>query len=371
MKNDLRIGLAIWRKITNRNFAFAQFFFFLISGLLTVTYLNPRFIERINTVFSADANKILLALTILHTLISCIAVEQAIGESYHRNKHLFYQLSLNRRAECICTLLQKIGWYYYFMIVLLAIWNTAILKIRFVFPIASLLFIIGSTLDYYKAEARILDGKPSISYQVHRLFYWKKRTNASAAASQKSGKFCAAFFRKHPFIELMTITIRGFYQYKSLATAKLLLILFLFYCQNIQVLGEKIFLLSTAFLILLNDRYWREESRNFSCFSSIGIPMNKYIFVHFLAGICFNLTVPVLIFLNASGSVKAVILNALLLCCMIFFWYLSQIYLYLKAGQDNSLLTLFGSIILLILGAIPGINVLLTIRIYKQIVTLL
>ncbi len=86
--------------------------------------------------------------------------------------------------------------------------------------------------------------------------------------------------------------------------------------------------------------------------------MNKYIFVHFLAGICFNLTIPVLIFLNASGSVKAVILNALLLCCMIFFWYLSQIYLYLKAGQDNSLLTLFGSIILLILGAIPGINVL-------------
>ena len=56
---------------------------------------------------------------------------------------------------------------------------------------------------------------------------------------------------------------------------------------------------------------------------------------------------------------------------MIFFWYLSQIYLYLKAGQDNSLLTLLGSIILLILGAIPGINVLLTIRIYKQIVTLL
>ena len=28
MKNDLRIGLAIWRKITNRNFAFAQFFLF-------------------------------------------------------------------------------------------------------------------------------------------------------------------------------------------------------------------------------------------------------------------------------------------------------------------------------------------------------
>ena len=79
MKNDLRIGLAIWRKITNRNFAFAQFFFFLITGLLTVTYLNPRFIERINTVFSADANKILLALTILHTLISSIEVEQAKG----------------------------------------------------------------------------------------------------------------------------------------------------------------------------------------------------------------------------------------------------------------------------------------------------
>lgn len=342
----------------------------MISGLLTVTYLNPRFIERINTVFSADANKILLALTILHTLISCIAVEQAIGESYHRNKHLFYQLSLNRRAECICTLLQKIGWYYYFMIVLLAIWNTAILKIRFVFPIASLLFIIGSTLTTIRLKHAYWTENPPYPIKSTAFLLEKENKCLSRCFTEKR-KVLRRFFQKAPFHRTYDYNNSGILSIQKPGCCKAPFNSFSLLLPKHTGVGRKNLSPVNRIFILLNDKYWREESRNFSCFSSIGIPMNKYIFVHFLAGICFNLTIPVLIFLNASGSVKAVILNALLLCCMIFFWYLSQIYLYLKAGQDNSLLTLLGSIILLILGAIPGINVLLTIRIYKQIVTLL
>lgn len=355
MLKDLRIGLTIWKSITNLKYVVIQVALTVVTGCMAAVFAAPRIYERVNEIsltMNMDGNRAIIALVLFYIVAFNIVMKRIVYRTYDKNKYLFYQLAVGKRAGYICTMLQQLKWYGCAMVMLLAICDHVVVPVWFLISLHTVLFIIGFHIDYHMADLRIDQGK--------RMHF----TDLSGRNKSKEKNI----FDSHPILEIFNITIHGLYRCKSLTMGKIILLILIVYCGMVHILRGSIFFLADAFLILLNDGYWRNESRNFRYFSEIGIPVSKYLSVHLLAGICYNIAIPLLLFCSMTGEMAATAVGFLLLSYLLIFWYMTQIYLYLHIGRDKEGIIMLCGLFFLMTAVIPPVGFLVMVWLYKRIV---
>ena len=355
MLKDLKTGLTLWRKISNFKYVVMQITLFAVTSLAAMKLVAPRFCERIkefSLTVNMESGKVIAILMVFFIIAFSVAMKRIVYEAYHRNKDLFYQLAVSKRAGCICTMLQQHNWYGCACVMLLAVCDSEVVSGWLLIPVYTVLFIISFGLCYNRMDS---DG----SKRKKRLFRYRtgKRKNRKAD-----------IFKTHPILELLKITVCGLYQCRGLMFGKIVLIAFMIYCAKIHMLRGSIFFWTEAFLILLNDGYWRNESSNFQYFSEIGVPVSRYLHVHFLAGAAFNIMIPLLLFYSMTGEMITAAVSFVLLSYLLMFWYLVQVYLYLTIGRDKEAAITLCETGLLIMAVLPPVGIAVMVWLYKRII---
>lgn len=344
MGEDLKTGVAIWHKISSLKIIALQFCMFAAASVLAVLFVKPAFGNRMETVFKADVHKVFAVLIAVHIASVCFAMKRVVGETYRANRDFFWQLTISKNSECVCTMLQKIAWYYYYILVLLVLSDGSTAGMALLLLGATLLYAAIFAV-YYRAAGKA----PWLKKEI-RICHdpWSEKKN-------------------DPLAELLIFSVFDLYKCMTLAVLKAALVILLIYLGEIRVLNGKIFFFAGAALILLNDGYWRKESRNFPYFSSIGISPGKYLLIHILAGIWFNTLIPLLVFIVYTGETAAALFLWGIMIFLIAFWYMAQIYLYLTIDRKKELTITQCSILFLILGLFPGVNIAAAVLMYKKI----
>lgn len=351
MREDLKTGVSIWHKISRLRSFVLQFCIFAAASVLTVHCVNPALADRMEAVFKADVQKVYAVFIVVHVTAVCFMMKRVVNETYRANRDFFWQLTISKNSECVCMMLQKIVWYYYYILILLAVSGRNMAGAG--------LLLFGATLFY------------GASFAIHcrttdRTFRLKKenRMNHSLCSTKKR---CFNRMRNHPFAELIFFSVSALYKCVTLAVMKAALVILLIYLGEIHVLNGKIFFLAEAALVLLNDGYWRKESCNFPYFSYMGISVEKYLLVHILAGIWFNTIIPVLVFALYTRKIAVAVVLWATIVFLIVFWYMTQIYLYLTIDKKRELTITQCSILFLIVGLFPVINIAAAVLLYKRI----
>lgn len=358
MLEDVKTGFTLWKRITNLNYAVAQAMLFVAAGFGANLFVAPRLYERIKTIsltLHMDTRTMIMALAAVHIIVFGGMMKRIVYEAWGRNQDFFYQLAVSKKAGRVCTMLQQINWYGYGLVMLLAICGRAAAPGWALFLAYTLLFMIGFGIYYDRADS----GSS------------KRRKLVFCCQTGRRERKSVDFLKRHPVVELFKMTVCGFYQCKSMAAGQLALILFILlcklFCKNAGMPQRNVFLLANGFLILLNDGYWRKESGNFRYFSEIGIPVGRYVQVHFLAGIGFNVVVPMLFYYPAFGRAAAAAVSFGLLSYLLVFWYLAQIYLYLTLRREQEGAILLCDMVFLVMAAVPPVGLLMTAWLYKRI----
>lgn len=345
MLKDIKTGLTLWRDTTNLRYITAIFILFLAAGSMAAWFVAPRLSVRIKLVsvsVGIGEHILVWGLTLLYLVAFGATVKRVAQETYGRNKYLLYQLAVSKRAGYICAMLWQLKWYGYGLVLLLAICDRAIVSVWFQALAYTLLFIMVFGIFYSSADMGDQKRKPSV----------------------RNGRI---WISKNREWELFKITICRLYRCANLTVCKVLLILFIIGCGRAQVLYGAVFLAANAFLILLGDGYWRNESRNFAYFSNVGIPLAHYLRIHFAAGICFNIIIPLLLFYGMTGDLVVTAVSFILLSYLVVFWYLAQIYLHLFIGRDGGMLAVLCETCFVILAALPPAALLAAVWLYKKI----
>ncbi|MCM1261556.1 MAG: hypothetical protein NC313_02455 [Butyrivibrio sp.] len=397
MLKDSKIGFSIWKKLTDLRYAVIKFVLTVVAGCVAAMYVAPILYERVTEIalsLNWDGDKVIIVLALIHIVTFGIAAKGIVYRAYDRNKDLFYQLAVSKRAGCICTMLQQFNGYAYALVVLLAVCGDIVMPIYLLVLIYTLIYIVGFYIYYGKADSgdsifnhcnHMADSGVGIYNRVatpkvyiNRRATYKSRLDSASLysilsrvgrtnynkSSNKSKQDNA--FKKYPLLEAFKITIHRLYQSKSLTAAKIILLIFIIYCGRTHMLHGILFLLADAFLILINDCYWKKESGNFQYFSEIGIPFSKYLRVHFAAGICFNIAVPLLLFLIMGGELIAAAVSFCMLSYLLIVWYMAQIYLYLNVRRDKEGIILLCEIIFLAMALLLPAGLLMLAWLYKK-----
>lgn len=324
---------------------------FMAASFLGAQFVKPVFANRMEAIFKTDVNKVLMIFMIVHITIVCSMMKRVVNETYKANRDFFWQLAISKKAECICMILQKIAWYYYYIIVLLVLFDSNMMGTGLFLFMATLLYVINfvihcrtlSKMSWFRKE--ICKGR----------FLWiNKKVNLNVV-------------KAHPIAELLFFSVSDLYKCMPLTAVKAAVVILFIYLGEIHALNEKIFLFMETALILQNDGYWRKESCNFPYFSILGISVGKYLLIHIVAGICFNTIIPLLIFVVYTGKVTAAVLVLGASVFLIVFWYVTQVYLYLTLDREKELIITHCSLLFLILGLVPVINIAVAVLIYKKI----
>lgn len=353
MFTDFRIGLGVWKNIVNVRYIVIKFVLLVAAGYMAAAYMAPVLYERVKEIslsLNIGSNKVIIGLALFHMVTFGIAAKEIVDRAYERNKDLFYQLAISKRAGGICTMLQQINWYAYAMIVLFVICDDIIMPRCLLALLYTLLYSIGFSIYYSMADSGI--------YRKKRMDFryfsdWNKNREDRRRA-------------KNPTLEVFEITIHRLYQCRSLTVGKVLLLIFIIYCSKVRMLYDSIFLLANLFLILLNDTYWKKESGNFQYFSEIGIPFLQYLCVHFAAGICFNIVVPLLFFFSMGGELISTVVIFCFLSYLLIFWYMAQAYLYLTVKRDKEGVILLCEIFFLVMALLPPVGLFIMVWLYKK-----
>lgn len=353
MLKDVKTGLALWRKISGLKYTAAGFFAMIAAGFMAVTYVAPGFRERIkevSRVAGMDGDEILLMVAVLFIIVFCAMLKTAVAEAYGRNRYLFYQLTVGKRAGCVCTMLLRPGRYGYGMVILLAV-SGGVAAVWLLATAYTFLFVAAFGFYYSLADSEA-DGRGA---SAHR------RTGRTEK------KPLADFGKGRPGPELFKMTVCGLYRCRSLAAGKLIITIFLICCGCARILNGSVFLAAEALLILLNDGYWKNESGSFQYFSAIGIPLPGYLCVHFISGICFNMAIPLCVFYGMTRDIGVTAVCLALSSYLLVFWYLAQIYLYLVIGRDRETAILLLDLVFLALALLPVAGLLAMPWLYKKI----
>ncbi|MCM1048135.1 MAG: hypothetical protein NC433_06900 [Clostridiales bacterium] len=377
MLKDFKIGLGIWKRLTDLRYVAIKAVVAMASGCVAVVYVAPMLYERVTEIVSSlnldevnnpvvRSDKVIIVLALVHIVTFGVAAKGIVYRAYDRNKDLFYQLAVSKRAGCICTMFQQFNWYAYALVMLLAICGDIVMPWYLLILVYTLIYSIGFYIYYSMADSgvgiysRVMDAEICINERINFRSFFR------CVSKFFAGSFQDNIFKKYPLLEVFKITIYRLYQSKSLTAAKIILLIFIIYCGRIHMLHGIIFLLADAFLILLNDCYWKKESGNFQYFSEIGIPFSKYLRVHFAAGICFNIAVPLLLFLIMGGEFTAAAVSFCLLSYLLIFWYMAQIYIYLNIGKDKEGIILLCEIIFLAMALLLPAGLLMLVWLYKK-----
>ena len=275
IKIDIKTGWAIWKKMSDRRQALFQLSSFVVISVISVIFVKPIYIERIYACAGSRGDIVFSLILLLHLLITAIMLRHVLKDAFEKNKYIFYQLTVTKRAAFVAVFLSKVVWYYYFMAFLFVIVNTGN---RFLITAA-----LGGTVFYILCFFFHY-------YSVEKEEYTKRRWRVSWGRRQKRS-LGVSFLRKHPNAELIVGTVLELYGCKSLVLGKIcfdFLLIFIGATNRFQTLDIRIVLVFNFFLILLNDGYWKQESRNFCYFSSLGIPIKKYLCVHIIFKIHHN-----------------------------------------------------------------------------------
>ena len=355
IKMDIKTGWSIWKKISDSRQALFQLSAFVIISVLSVVFVKPIYIERIHAWAGSKEDTIFNLILLLHLMVTAVVLRHVLKDVCEKNKYVFNQLTVTRGAAFVVDFLSKVGWYYYFMVFLFVIINTGN---RFLFATAAagtVFYSLCFLLHYHSVE---------------KEEYTKRRWGLSSVCRKKNGFWSVSFLRKHPNTELIVSTILELYRCKSLLLGKICFIFLLVFAgaaNRFQSLDIRFVLVFNTFLILINDGYWKLESRNFCYFSSLGIPIKKYLCVHIVGGVCFNVMVPILLLIACKAGFAPVLLCLVLMIYMVIFWYCVQIYLWLTVDHERELMMTQWSILFLVAGMIPAGNIFVLIWLYKKI----
>ena len=354
MLSDVKTGFTIWKNTTKLKYVAAKILLFFSAGCIAVNYIAPRLFEQVNeisAVLSLNGDLMIILFALLYITSFHIILKQIVDEAYEKNRDLLYQLAVSKRSGYICTMLHQINWYCYTLVVLLAICSNRVVPACLLIPAYTALFIIVFGIYYGLAASG---------------FYPKyKKPFPEWLGPKKNRK--KDILKSRPELELFKITVFGLYRCRNLVIIKMILIIFILYCGNTHMLHGSIFFLAEALLILCNDRYWRYESDSLPYFSEIGIPVSKYLCTQFIAGIWFNIALPLLIFYHMTNKTESTAVGLALLSYLLIFWYLTQIYLYFIIGRDKDSVILLYDMVFLILALLPPAGLIAMFWLYKTI----
>lgn len=371
MRKEIKAGLTLWIKVTNLKYAAVQFMLCLVSGCAAVLFAAPVLYKNAEELsFIVSGNTVILVLTGFSIIVFGVMMKRIVYEAYERNRDLFYALAVSKRTGCICTILQQFRWYGFTTVILLAVCDRTVVPTGGLILAYTVFFIMVFRIYYSFADAAARKhGLCECGSQAGRSF---RRLTPQAgkfrSAAVRSGRAERRRYSSYGYKwELVSVTFHRLYKLKSLAAGKVVLILFLLYCGNARLLCGSVFCVAEAFLILCNDGYWRNESRNFQYFSSIGIPVSRYLKVHILAGIGFNLIIPLVFFYSVTGDLGVTAVSFCLLAYLLIFWYLVQVYVYLTAGREREILVELLDLTFLAIALLPPAGLLAMLWMYQKI----
>lgn len=354
LRNDLKTGWAVWKKTGDLRLSMIQMIIFVFISMIAVLFVKPIYIERITVIAGSRASIVFALVFLVHLVITAVMLRQIIKDSGEKNKYIFYQLTIAKKSAFMVTFLDNVGWYYYFMVFLFIITNIHN-KFLPVVVIEGTIFYIFCFALHYRAVGRE-----------------EKTANKGLVPPLPHSSICrnASLFRNHPNMELIAATVKGYYSCKNLVLSKICFIVILIFMgvsSSTHILNFRVFLLLNIFIILLNDGYWKQESRNFLCFSRLGIPIGKYICIQIVSGACFNMAISIVILMVFRNSLISTVFSILLLLYMECFWCFVQVYLWMTVGRGKELTVTQWSILFLIVGFIPVVNIFTMIWLFRRV----
>lgn len=351
LRNDLKTAWAIWKKINDIRLSVVQIFLFVIISMMAVLFVKPIYIDRITQLAGSRASILLGVILVLHLLFTAVII--VTKDSGEKDKYFFYQLTIARKPAFIVVFLDNVGWYYYFMVLLLVLANIHNKFLPVIFVGGTAFYIFCFCIHYHIEQK----GKAHKKKGVLNHFYATGCRNSD-------------FFRNHPNIGLIAATVRGYYACKGLLFAKICFIIILI-CMGAFVSTHRVdtraFLLLNIFLVLLNDGYWKKESRNFLYFSRLGIPVEKYLSIQIMSGSLYNMVLSILVLVLFKTSLISTVLCVFLLIFVISFWCLVQVYLWLSVDQGRDQTVTLWSILFLIAGLIPIANIFIMFWLFNKV----
>lgn len=351
LRNDLKTAWNVWKKISDIRLSVVQMILFVFISIMAVLFVKPNYIERITEIAGSWASILLGGILMLHLLITAAII--ITKNPWEKDKYFFYQLTIARKPAFIVVFLENIGWYYYFMVFLLVITNIHNKFLPGIFVGGTAFYILCFSIHYHIEHKENADKKKIV-------------LNHFSATGYRNSDF----FRNHPNIELIVATLRGYYTCKGLVFSKscfIIILIFMGVFSSAHRVDTRAFLLFNIFLILLNDGYWKQESRNFLYFSRLGIPIEKYLSTQIVSGSLFNMGLSILVLVLFKTSLISIVLCIFLLLYVVSFWCLVQVYLWLAIDQGRDQTVTLWSILFLIAGLIPAANIFIMFWLFNRV----
>lgn len=351
----MKKGFALWIKTTD---AFHRTVPLLLAGAVLLSvflWIRPSYIQRINGLELSNKQGAYFFIMAAVLLTMCITLFQIWGEALRSHFQMAYWLVLTEREFYVYLLLKKHCWYYAFGIVIFLaggeLWNNSV----FVFCFLSILYLILTVLIYF-----------CHMFMTHRGGRYHSGKVRGAVIKNGRGGVGPRF----PNLELIFISWR----YRYLSWERMI-------CKA-AVLGMGIFLLGRnlsdpyctivyfgLYFILscVDDNYWKRESVNAALLRNMGVSFGRYFLIHTVSGSLYYSVLLSLFYGLACGSVLKGATFLFGTVCLVCYWNVAYLYLYLSGGERMDMLKLLYLFAVVTAMFVPVVNLAVGLFLWRKV----
>ena len=347
--------LKLWLRITNLYSRVIPLMVFLVTFVVVELYIKSTYVNFVEELPIHDKRILYIVVGILAFTGVIISLKTIWEEAISDEFQFQYWLRLNEKDFYILLFLEKIGWYYFYLIIMSIVTVYTWYTLVFWWVFYSVLYIC-------------------ITYWIHKktcfnLHHGKKQQRKVLKKDRKTIVKCH-FIESNPNSELIILGIIHRYRSVEAMVCKVIVVGLAMMLPARSIDGTfwlVVYLILSTILVLSNEGYWRYELENTCMIRMSGVSFIKYFSINYVSDILFN-TLPLsVIFIIVSNSEKLGLLFCLGSCIIVFYCNLLHTFTGIVIGKEKEWMKTLAFLMGIVLGFFPIANLVFGVYLYKRV----
>ena len=347
--------LELWIRITNLYSRTIPLVVFFVIFVVSELYVKSTYVNFVEELPIHDKKILYIVVGILAFTGVIISLKTSWEGTISDEFQFQYWLRLQEKDFYILLFLEKIGWYYFYLIIMNIVtvytWYTLI----FWWVFYSVLYICVTYWIYKKTCLNLHHGKK----QRRQVFKKDRKTIVQCH-----------FIESHPNLELIILGIIHRYRLVGAVVCKVIVVGLALILPAKSIDGTfwlVIYLILSTILVLSNEGYWRYELENTCMMRMSGVSFLKYFSINYVSDILFN-TLPLsVIFIIVSNSGKLGLLFFLGSCIIVFYCNLLSIFTGIVIGKEKEWMKTLAFYMGIALAFFPIANLMFGVYLYRRV----
>ncbi len=315
----------------------------LIFSAIVIFCFEPIYINYIKNFTYFNVHLIYFMLGTIILFLYLLSMNIIFSEAIKLNYQLQYWLVLSKRELFLYLFLEKIHFYYIYMLMML-LFNGR---------------LISSKILWFLAFSAIY---MCVAYYIYTKKYQNIFIMNKGVRKIKQGFIDYSdlrWLKEYPIMEL--IFLGWYYRYASgegILCKIAVMILGLFFLA-LDISNNIVFFLYFILFMMLtfiDDNFWKSEIKNAIFFKNMGISFSKYFLLNIISGTLFHSVLLCFIYGYKTQSFLGIITFFIITLFFVWYWTTGYLYLYLSGFKTSELIKQIFLLFMLIIEFIPFVN---------------